>query len=143
MIFFAQNETLGYEIWITDGTTAGTTLLKDCNPGAAHGQLNNITNFYHTPPSSHEFRLVQNVYTPIVYINKLYFFADDGVHGYELWCTDGTEAGTQMVQDINPGPGHSLYQRSDEDFLGEGPKFTIYNKIFFCSNKYLTIILML
>ncbi|MBN1602458.1 MAG: hypothetical protein JW915_12670 [Chitinispirillaceae bacterium] len=127
MIFFAQNETLGYEIWITDGTTAGTKLLKDCNPGAAHGQLNNITNFYHSPTSSHEFRLVQNVYTPIIYNDRLYFFADDGVHGYELWCTDGTETGTHMVQDINPGPGHSLFPRSDEDFLGEGPHFTVFN----------------
>ena len=33
----------------------------------------------------------------------LYFAADDGAQGSELWRSDGTEAGTTMVKDINPG----------------------------------------
>ena len=32
------------------------------------------------------------------------FAAIDGVHGYELWSTDGTAEGTHLVADINPGP---------------------------------------
>ncbi|MFP2899316.1 ELWxxDGT repeat protein, partial [Corallococcus sp. 4LFB] len=35
---------------------------------------------------------------------RLYFAADDGVHGRELWSTDGTAQGTVLVQDLEPGP---------------------------------------
>jgi ELWxxDGT repeat protein len=34
----------------------------------------------------------------------LYFHANDGVNGIELWKTDGTAAGTQLLKDICPGP---------------------------------------
>lgn len=39
--------------------------------------------------------------------NYTYFSADDGFSGREIWRTDGTPEGTKMIQDINPGPGHS------------------------------------
>ena len=36
--------------------------------------------------------------------DRLYFFANDGVHGKELWQSDGTPGGTTMVEDTTPGP---------------------------------------
>jgi ELWxxDGT repeat protein len=44
-------------------------------------------------------------YTPTVTAvgDRVYFEADDGVHGHELWVSDGTEEGTHMVVDAQPG----------------------------------------
>ncbi|MBN2260306.1 MAG: hypothetical protein JW702_07160 [Clostridiales bacterium] len=41
--------------------------------------------------------------------NKLYFSADDGIHGKELWECDATNAPI-MVADINPGSYDSYPQ---------------------------------
>ena len=38
----------------------------------------------------------------------LMFNASDGVHGFELWRSDGTAAGTTLVRDINPGNAGSV-----------------------------------
>jgi len=37
----------------------------------------------------------------------VFFTADDG-SGQELWKSDGTEAGTVRIKDINPGVGESF-----------------------------------
>jgi ELWxxDGT repeat protein len=37
------------------------------------------------------------------YGGKFFFNADDGVHGYEAWESDGTDEGTTMIKDIAPG----------------------------------------
>jgi ELWxxDGT repeat protein len=38
---------------------------------------------------------------------RFYFAVDDGVHGNEVWVTDGTPAGTHLAADVNPGPAGS------------------------------------
>src|ERR1700722_267585 len=47
-----------------------------------------------------------------------FFLADDGVHGQELWKTNGAAAGTQLVMDINPGSAGSNI-RSMTSFSGK------------------------
>ncbi|MFZ9931086.1 MAG: ELWxxDGT repeat protein, partial [Ilumatobacteraceae bacterium] len=42
-----------------------------------------------------------------VFQSKLYFRAEDGTNGYELWVTDGTPNGTIMLKDIYPGTNSS------------------------------------
>jgi len=40
----------------------------------------------------------------------VYFTADDGLNGRELWTTDGTETGTRLVADVYPGPTGSTFR---------------------------------
>ena len=82
-LFFNARGTSGYELWKSDGTEAGTVMVKEIEPG---------NNMYNGGAS----------YLTAVG-DTLYFAADDGIHGLELWKSDGTEAGTVMVKDLWPG----------------------------------------
>ena len=79
------NGSNGRELWRSDGTAAGTTLLKDINPGP--------------PDSSPGFFTAAGT--------QVFFFADDGVHGNQLWKSDGTGTGTVLVASITPSPANS------------------------------------
>jgi ELWxxDGT repeat protein len=48
-----------------------------------------------------------NIDSLTVVDRRLYFVADDGEHGRELWMSDGTYDGTRIVEDLVPGPGSS------------------------------------
>ncbi len=97
MLFFAADDgTHGFEPWKTDGTAAGTVMVKDINPDPA------LFSGWSLYPGT-AFTVIDGVG---------YFEADDGINGVELWKSDGTAAGTAMVKDINPlistkGPGSS------------------------------------
>ncbi len=80
VFFVAANGTSGRELWKTDGTEAGTVMVKDIGPGSTAGQVSSLT----------------------VIEGALYFAADDGVNGAEIWRSDGTEAGTVVAFDLNP-----------------------------------------
>ena len=77
LYFSATHDGSTQALWRTDG--ADVELVKDINPGSAGGTA---------------LLTVMN--------DTLYFIANDGA-GHELWQSDGTEAGTARVAEINPG----------------------------------------
>ncbi len=84
----------GAELWISDGTTTGTALLKDINPGPADSLI--------SCPR-------QCRYASFTALNgQLLFSAIDADHGFELWQSDGTPNGTGLLKDIQPGPTESF-----------------------------------
>jgi ELWxxDGT repeat protein len=91
-LFFTSSAVQGNELWKSDGTAAGTTLVKDIYPG---GQFDSYLGIFF--PNSSDPRALTNVN------GTLYFTATDGGHGWELWKSDGTAAGTVMVSDITAG----------------------------------------
>lgn len=91
-VYFSAKNEYGKELWKTDGTASGTVLVKDINPG----DLGNITGADSDP-------------TLLTDVNgTLFFYAYTGLNGKELWKSDGTESGTILLKDINPGIGPSL-----------------------------------
>jgi ELWxxDGT repeat protein len=118
--YFSANDGVhGYQLWKSDGTAAGTTLVTDISP---HNLINvNGTLFFSGSASNGASRsnlwksdgtaagtvlVSSSVWQPSNLTNvngTLYFTADDDTNGVELWSSDGTEAGTTLVNDIYPG----------------------------------------
>jgi ELWxxDGT repeat protein len=84
-VFVADDGTHGPELWQTDGTATGASLLKDITPGSS---------------GSSPFELT-------VVNGKVAFAATDPTHGSEVWATDGTAAGTVLLRDIWPSTNSS------------------------------------
>jgi ELWxxDGT repeat protein len=80
LYFFFENE-----LWKSDGTAVGTTLVKNPNFGSASA-LHSLTEVKGT----------------------LFFIVANGLTGIELWKSDGTESGTLMVKTIKPDPSSPL-----------------------------------
>jgi ELWxxDGT repeat protein len=133
-LFFAardDNATVahGNELWKSDGTAAGTTMVADIVSGSGSSFPIGLTNvsgslffFAYTPASNYQLwksdgtaagtvmvktinptgsAYVTGITAPVNVNGVLYFAADDGVHGTELWRSDRSAAGTVMVSDLN------------------------------------------
>jgi uncharacterized delta-60 repeat protein len=132
LYFSAADAGNNVELWRTDGTAAGTYIVKDINPGSSGsypggmwdvaGQLYFLATEAdgkrrlwksdgtgaRTVPAAPSLTVYNdsNGFTPVgVMGGSLYLPAtlDGGTTGVELWRTDGTPAGTRLVKDLNPG----------------------------------------
>lgn len=78
-LFFAANDGVhGTELWKSDGTGAGTKMVKNIRPYGKSSNPQNLVNVNGT----------------------LFFTANDGTHKTQLWKSDGTTAGTKRVSNI-------------------------------------------
>ena len=68
----------GQELWVSDGTGAGTVLVRDINAGIPFGS---------------------SITGATAVSGRLFFTANDGLNGQDLWVSDGTSAGTPRVFD--------------------------------------------
>jgi len=76
----------GDDLWVTDGTKSGTTLVKEF---VADGPIAGVSSL-------------------VAVGDRLFMAANDGVHGSELWTSDGTAGGTLLAADINAGAQGSV-----------------------------------
>ena len=80
-LFFSATGADGIELWVTDGTPAGTV---------------QVSNIAAAPGADSRPGLLTAVDS-----STLFFVATDGTSGRELWRSNGTAAGTRRVIDIN------------------------------------------
>ncbi|CEJ70537.1 hypothetical protein BN1195_02864 [Chryseobacterium oranimense G311] len=120
--FVAQDTFSSYQLWVTDGTVAGTMKEKDLGTNYSIGNLVVAGNkiFYYVQNELWSYDTVSKVLLKVktfVYSGdvKMYSFnneliigADDGVSGKEIWKSDGTVAGTVLLKDIVPNAGGSI-----------------------------------
>ena len=85
VLFAADDGTNGRELWKSDGTALGTSIVTDLNPGLPEA---------FDPFGSPGFVLVGT---------DLYFKGNDGASGLEVWKSDGSGAGTIQISDIRQG----------------------------------------
>jgi ELWxxDGT repeat protein len=135
LVFTSESDDYGIETWITDGTADGTHILKNIaagtdNSGPSYYTPNVWTMYFKAGDAGANFGkelwktdgteqgtvMIKDIYEGssgsgledfIIFGDKLYFQANDGINGTELWVSDGTSEGTYMLKDIYSGSSSS------------------------------------
>ncbi|MBT1701942.1 ELWxxDGT repeat protein [Chryseosolibacter indicus] len=157
ILYFSANDGIhGNEVWKTDGTSNGTVMVKDINPGINGSDPSLFTysnglvffsahdgsrgrELWKSDGTTQGTSIVMDIMRVVGSSNPssltnmnglLYFVTNDGQHGYEIWITDGTTEGTRMMKDIRPQHRVSSHPR---DLINiEGKLFFVaYDESFF------------
>jgi ELWxxDGT repeat protein len=131
----------GLELWFSDGTEAGTkpininsstyTFYEPEDGDYYPAEITSDLDFGFKPASSSSF---PRELTPAQ--NQLYFVANDGIAGFELWSISDQGTKPSLISDLNPGNtssspeeltvvGKNLYFSANQ---GSGRKLFYYNK---------------
>jgi len=131
IFFTATTPQYGKELWVTDGTDAGTHMVKDITEGMNSTNITWLTPFgdkviFNAGPAYDNQEpwisdgtpegtfILKDIYEGFlgsnpehftVYKDKVYFFAKSENEGNEVWSTDGTPEGTKILIDYNPVTG--------------------------------------
>jgi ELWxxDGT repeat protein len=97
LYFMATDGIHGYELWGID-SSIGEFMVADINPGPGDALPGFYTNGYAW--FNYDFAVT---YAEVVGKDALFFIADDGVHGCELYLYDGVNP-PMMVKEFIPGP---------------------------------------
>lgn len=119
-IFLANDGNTGVELWKTDGTNSGTTLLLDIYPGTSNGPVSYNGEF-------------KAIVTP----NNMFFYASNGTTGRELWAFGLTTGLTTNMEDVfqnislYPNPTNlNISFTLNQDFIRDkNISYKIYNPI--------------
>ncbi|MBN8228591.1 hypothetical protein JYK02_13850 [Corallococcus macrosporus] len=83
LFFQAPDSVHGNELWVSDGTTAGTHVVRDLTPGSEDSYLTHLT------AAGSTLVFFREVFDTTVFTTR-----------YELWKSDGTAAGTVRLRDF-------------------------------------------
>ncbi len=132
LYFRVKPSSNSFDLWTSNGTTAGTSKLKTINiiNSSQTFKFGSLNNLFFLFLSSYIGKPIigwssdgtvngtnifiqktlksQAVSKPITFNNKLYFGIDDDNFGHELWSSDGTITGTQLVGEIREGTKSSF-----------------------------------
>ncbi len=107
--FTCTTNDYGTELWGTDGTPAGTKIVRDIY----HDSWNGVTALSAPPPATQEAPDLR------MFNGKMHFSANDSTHGTELWYSDGSASGTQMLIDIMVGRFRGCYFKENAVYNGK------------------------
>lgn len=131
LLFWGYDSMHGYELWRSDGTAAGTVLVKDLRPGNSSSTLEKGIYFgdsylfltvenrslWKTDGTTSGTVLLKNFgyYPPISglagYKGRVYFCRGTSTSDAELWRTDGTTSGTEKLKTLHSTVNVGFYEK--------------------------------